>query len=74
MGDAPQISTNPTYPLPPHTSPRVYPHVFLYSTGHTYSLGFTLMVIYTVLLNANDSYLGFMQVRVEAAAFSGYLI
>jgi hypothetical protein len=31
------------------------------------------MVICTVLLNANDSYLRFMQVGIVAAAFSGYL-
>jgi hypothetical protein len=39
----------PNLPPPPHTSPMVYPHVFLYSTGHTYSIGFTLMVICTAL-------------------------
>jgi hypothetical protein len=46
----PQISHNPIHPSPPIISPsRVYPYGYPYSTGQTYSLGFTL--------DANDSYL-----------------
>jgi hypothetical protein len=62
MGDVPQISTNPTLPLPPLSflptrlpycvsiQLRVYPHGYPYSTVRLYSG-----------LDANDSHLRFMQ-------------